>query len=173
MYQHQAQADGQSGEVVGGTVGLRCSTEHHQHEHAGEDDFSQQATQHRDVSLQVVGTRSFQSRHISGQQGQQGRADEGTDDLEQHVHATLLGVHASAQEAAKRNGRVDVAPRDAADGVGHGYHCQSEGQSRSDDCGNVVYRVTTQAHGHAAAHQYEHHGADHFSKILFHKLYFF
>ena len=47
-------------------------------------------------------------------------------------------------------------------GVGHGNDSQTEGESRADDGGNVVNRVTTQAHGDAAAHQYEHHRAHHF-----------
>ena len=55
-----------------------------------------------------------------------------------------------------------MATTDAANGISHSNDSQTEGQSRSHYCGDVVYRITTQTYGYAAAHQYEHHCAHHF-----------
>ena len=76
MDKYQAQTDSQTSEVVGSTVGLSGSTQYNEYEDAGEDDLSQQSAEHRYVSLQVVGTRSLQSRNIGCQHIQQGTANE-------------------------------------------------------------------------------------------------
>ncbi len=161
MYQNQRQTDGQTGKVVGSAVSLGSSTQHDKHEHTGEDYLSQQTAQHAHVSLQVVGTRTLETWHILCQNIKKQRTDESTDHLEEHVHATILRAHAATQEAAQRDGGIDMAARDAADCIGHGHHSQSEGEGRTHHSGNIIYRVTTQAHGHAAAHQHEYHGTHH------------
>ena len=170
MNQYKAQTDGQTSEVVGSTIRLSGCTQHNQYEDAGEDNLGQQTTQYGDVCLQVVSTRTLQSRHISSQDIKQQRADEGTNTLEHDIHASVLAVHTSGQEAAQRDGRVDMATGDAANRVSHSDNSQTEGQSGTHYSGNVVNRITTQTNGYAAAHQHEHHSAHHFCKILFHNL---
>ena len=160
--QYEAEADGQTSEVVGGTIGLGGSTEYDEYEDAGEDNLSEQTTEHRDVGLKVVGTRSLHTGNISYEDGEQGTADEGSDALEDDVHDTLLGVHTTSEDAAQRDGGVDVATGDAADGVGHSNDGQAEGQRGSYYCGDVVDGITTEADGNTAAHEYEHHCAHHF-----------
>ena len=73
-----------------------------------------------------------------------GRADDGSDDLEQHVHAGLLALHPAGKPYTERNGRIDVAARNVPYRVGHGYHGEAEGQcdaerayARSHDTGDV------------------------------------
>jgi len=61
------------------------------------------------------------------------------------------------------DGRIDVATRDAANGISHSNDSQAEGKSRTHHSRNIVNRITTQTDGNAAAHQYEHHRAHHFS----------
>ena len=161
--EHEAQTDGQSCKVVGGSVGLGGSTQHYEYEDAGEDDLSQQSAHHGNVSLQVVGSRALQTGNIGGEQCQQCRADECADALEDDVHAAILGIHASAQEAAESDGGIDVASGYSTDGVGHSHHSQSEGQGGAHYGRNIVHRITTQADSYAAAHEYEHHSAHHFS----------
>ena len=168
VYENEAETDGQSGEVVGGAIGLGCGTEYHEYEDAGEDDFSQQTAKNRHVGLQVVGSGTLESWDIGREDGQQCTTDEGADALEDDVHASLLGAHTSGYHASQSDGGIDVTARDAANGIGHGYDGQAERQCCAYDSGNVVDRVTTEADGHAAAHEYEHHGAHHFCEILFH-----
>ena len=118
--------------------------------------------------MEIVSARTTRKRlGARRQQPQHTRTDDGTNDLKQHVHACVLGAYPSAEEHAHRNGRVDVAPRDAANGVGHRYHGEAERQRRTEDCA-CVGRVgtvgrTIQADSHAAAHQDQHHRADHLS----------
>ena len=64
MDENQRQTDGQTSEVVGGTIGLGRSTQHDEHEDTGEDDLCQQTTEHRHINLEVIGTRTLQSGHI-------------------------------------------------------------------------------------------------------------
>ena len=163
MNEYQRQTDGQAGKVVGGTVSLGGSTQHNKYKHAGEDNLGQQTAHDRNALLQVVGTCAVHTHHVGGEQVEQCRADKGTDHLEQDVHAAILGAHASAQEAAQRDGGIDVATADAANGIGHGNNCETKGQCRAHDSGNVVNGITTQTHGNATAHQNEDHRADHFS----------
>ena len=168
MYQHQRQTNGESGKVICGAIGLCCCTQHHQYEHAGEDDLCQQTAEHGHISLQVVSTRTLQTRHVLCQHKEQQTADKGTDHLEQHIHAAILTADTSCQETTQGDGGIDMTTADTTDGISHRHHCQSEGKSRTHHSGDIVYRITTQTDGYAATHQYEHHRAHHFCKILFH-----
>lgn len=170
--EHEGETDGEAGEVVGGAVGLVGGTQHYEHEDAGEDNFSQQAAKDIDASLEVVGARAFKTLDIAYEEPKQGAADEGADDLEEHIHAGVLAAHAASGPAAEGDGGIDVATADTADGVGHAYYGETEGEGRADDTAGIhrdgAVGRTVEAYGHAAAHENEHHGAEHFCKILFH-----
>ena len=71
MYQNQRQTDGQTSEVVRGAIRLCRSTQYNKYEYTSEDNLSQQTAQHTYVSLQVVGTRTFQSWYVLCQHIQQ------------------------------------------------------------------------------------------------------
>ena len=66
MNQNQRQTDSQTSKIVGSAICLCRSTQYNEHKYAGKDNLSQQATQHADVSLQVVSTCTLQSWHILG-----------------------------------------------------------------------------------------------------------
>ena len=162
MYQDEAQTDSQTGEVVRGTVGLCCSTEHYQHEDAGEDNLREQTAQNGDVGLQVVSAGAVQAGDVGREQGQKGRSDESTHHLTANIAAGILARHATGEPDTEGDGGIDVATGDASDGISHGYYGQTECEGRAHDGRDVVNRVATQAYGNSAAHQHEHHGAHHF-----------
>ena len=123
MDEYQCQADGQAGKVVGGSVGLGSGTEHHEYEYTGEYQLSHQAAKHRDGlhlvdGLQVVGPRADQAGR-RGDDVEDGGTQDAADHLIEHVHATVLAAHASAEIYAERDSGINVAARDSADGVGH------------------------------------------------------
>ena len=154
--QDERQTDGQTGEVVGGTVGLCCGTEHYEHKEGGEHNLNNQTVGHTiGAAVGSCGGRDDCARVGSHDASQDGSGQNGTDNLEQHIHAAILGVHASAQEYAERDGRIDVATRDSADGVSHGHYSQTEGEGCSyDGCGVVC--SATQCNGCTAAEECKH-----------------
>lgn len=98
MNEHEGETNGEAGKVTSTLLGIR-GAEDNEHEDAGKDDFSQQAANHRDTLLQVVGTRAFNSG-VGGEKVKQCGADKSADDLEDHVHASVLGGNALRQETA-------------------------------------------------------------------------
>ena len=119
VYQHEAEADGQTCKVVGGTVGLAGGAKHYEYEDAGEYDFGYKAANHADSVLEVVRSRTGEAC-IAGEQVEKGATDECTNDLEDDVHRSVFGTHAACEQTAQGDGWIDVTTRYAADGVGHG-----------------------------------------------------
>ena len=107
----QRKADGQTSEIVGGTIGFRRCSKHDEDEDAGKHNLDNQSVAYSEGTC--VGTCS------GGDNGcwlcsvndklQQGSGDNGADHLEDHVHAAVLRRHTSREEAAKGDGRIDVA----------------------------------------------------------------
>ena len=178
----EAQADGQSGEVIGSAVGLRRSAEHHEDEEAGEHHLDDEAVEHTEgagvgarersgiVSFLQVGKRlSIQLLHHVGcdqasrlrDDKQHGSCQDGSDDLEHHVHAAVLRRHASGEEASQGDGGVDVASADAADGVSHGYDGQTKGHGCAHNAGSVA--ATAQGYGCAATQERQYECTNQFS----------
>ena len=154
--ENQRQTDGQAGEVVRSAVGLRCSAEHYQHEQTGEHNLHDQAIGSTEgAGISTCGGGDDDARIGGYDACEHSSGKNGTDDLEQHVHAAVLSRDASVQEYTQRDGGVDVATRDAADGVGHSDDRQTEGHSGSDDCCSVL-STTTQGYSCATAEECKH-----------------
>ena len=68
--------------------------------------------------LQVVGPRADQAGR-RGDDVEDGGTQDAADHLIEHVHATVLAAHASAEIYAERDSGINVAARDSADSVGH------------------------------------------------------
>ena len=60
--------------------------------------------------------------------------DDSANNLAYHVSACVLRVDAASEEAAESDCRIDVATRDAADGVRHGNDREAEGDSCAYYC---------------------------------------
>ena len=135
MDEDQAETDGQTSEVIGGTVGLRGSSQNDEHEQGRQHNLDNQAV-HYTIGT-GIGTSSGGDDTLAicraDNQSQYSSSQDGADDLEQHVHATVLSLHAACQETAKGDGWVDMATRDATDCVSHGYDCQTKGHGRAND----------------------------------------
>ena len=164
MDQHQRQTDGQSGQVAGAVPGIGGAQDN-QHEDKGEDRLGDEGLEHHAVG-KAVGARTGGTAVVAAcdQCVEDRRADDGADNLGDHVPGSLLAAHASREEDAQRDGRIDVAARDVADGVGHGHDRESEGQGHSDcsDAGAYGSGHTPGEYGAAASHQDENHRPDHF-----------
>ena len=157
--EHEGQTDGEACEVAGALLRVR-GAEHNEDEHTCEDDLGQQTAYDADTVLKVVSASALETR-IGSEQPQESRADEGTDDLEEHVEAGVLARDALREEAAQRDGWVDVATADAADGISHRNDGQTKRHGGADNCLGITI-VATKAHGYAATHENEHHCAHHF-----------
>ena len=165
----EAQTDGQTSEVIGSTIGLGGSTEDYEHEDAGEHGFYDQAVGGAEGAGIGTSSSGDDDAWVGGNDaGEDSSCDDGADDLEQHVHGAVLSRDASVEEYAECDGGVDVAARDASDGVGHGDDGQTECYSGSYIGSSVL--SATQRHGSAATQECQHEGADEFSKILFHSV---
>ena len=90
---------------------------------------------------------------------QHGAGEQAAEELGGHVDADLVPRQTAAEHRAERDGRVEVAARDAADGVGHDDDGEAEGQPGGDV-------VTAAAHGRAAAEEDEHEGAQRLGREL-------
>ena len=157
VHKHERETDSEACEVASTLLGIG-GAEDDKDEDAGEDNLSQESAEDGDTLLQVVGTRAFDSG-VGSEQPEQSGADESADDLENHVHASVLTRDALREEAAQGDSGVDVATADAADGVSHSDDCEAEGEC----CGCYACRLTTSDAGcYAATHEHENHRAYHF-----------
>ena len=162
MNEDKAQTDSQTSEVVCCAVGLCCSTKNNENEHAGEENLGEQTTQCRNcacaVCLQVVSACSLKTSRC-GESIEDSRTNNGSDNLEHDVHSGVLAAHTSTEEHTECDCRIDVATRDATDGV---CHCHNS-KTKSDGCSDYCFRVTivaTQRYCCTAAHKNQHHCAD-------------
>ena len=172
MNQDEGEADGQTCEVVGGTIGLRGGAEDDEHEDVRQHNLNYQAV---DGTVGAgVGTRSRGDDDggiHTDNAVEDSSCEDGTDDLSTDVTARVLGRDAAVEEDAQGDGGIDVAAADAADGVGHGDDAETEGDGCAHDRSGVD--AATETHGRAATKQCQHESAYHFSKILFHVCYDF
>src|SRR5690606_25234408 len=102
----------------------------------GKHDFNDQAGHHGVAAggvcvVTVGGQAAGQAEAIlaAGNNVQEVGGQGGTDNLGNNVGRQFFGVEASAGCQTDRNGRVQVAARNMANGVGHGQYGQAKGQS--------------------------------------------
>lgn len=147
----ESKAYGKSGKVVGSSVGLACSAEHHKHEDEREEHFCNESV-HDVVRSAGIGSRvgALSKRRISAyEHGKERCGNDGADDLCHDVAHAVFAAHSSGKEYAKADGGIDVATGNAANGVGHSYN----GKAESKGCayhGRCVYSAV-EANGCAAA----------------------
>ena len=158
--EHEAQADGEASELTGALL-LIGRTEDNEDEDHGEDDLSYEAAENRAAAGIGTGRGTLGEIGVGGYESvEEGAADEGADNLEDHVHGGVLTADALGEEAAEGDGGVDVATADATDGVGHSYYGKAEGEGGAHYAGGVT--TTGEADGRAATHENEDGRADHF-----------
>ncbi|MOA41847.1 hypothetical protein D3C78_1638500 [compost metagenome] len=63
-----------------------------------------------------------------GDQADDGRADDGPDELGDPVDQHILGAHPPGDEDTQANRRVDVTARHRSDAIGHGDDGETKGQ---------------------------------------------
>ena len=158
MNQDKREADGQTSKIAG-ALEVIGRTQNNEYEYACEYQLSYESLSDADAVLTYI------LAHAAGCEGEQdSSADDCADDLENHVHAGVLTAHAARQPNAQSDGGIDVAARNAADGISHCNYCKTECKSRSNYAGNAdAGRCATQADGSAATHKNQNHGSDHFS----------
>ena len=153
--ENEGETDGQTGKVVGGTVGLRGGAEHYEHEDECQEAFNDETVQLAgSAGVGAGGGTLGQTRRGGYEQIEGGSGEDGADDLAYDVTASVLTAHAAAEEHAEGDGGIDVASADAADGIGHGYYGKTEGYG----CTYYGSRVGTaiQTNGCTATEEREH-----------------
>ena len=99
------------------------------------------------------------------------RSDDTADDLRHDVGRSFLSGEAAAGNLAERDGRVQVAARNVADGVCHGEHGEAECE-RHAHVADTGGRDAASKHGGTAAAKHKPEGADSFgngTSSKFHK----
>ena len=154
--ENQRETDGEACEVVGRAVCLVRRTKHYEHEESRQDNLDGESRAPASVaaSAYAVCTKTRAGIEIE----QRSTCDDGTDDLAADVAEAVLHADATSNEAAKRDGRIDVATGDAANGVGHSNYGETEGNGGADNSSDATFRSsTTKTHGCTATEerQYE------------------
>ena len=167
VYQNQRQTDGQTCEVACADLAVG-GAKHYEYEDEGCDDLNEECTPGAAGIGYAVGAET------AGEVGcgdnvheceQQGAGHDAADDLAAPVAEGIFPAHAAGQGDCQGDGGIDVASADAADGVGHGDDCKTEGDGCPYySCGSVA----AEEHCGAATEKSQHEGADAFSKVLFH-----
>ena len=160
--QDERQTDGEAGELI--VAGLGGDAEDRQHERGGEHGLDGEAFHHV-AAIQRIGAEAAVP---AAEVAEQGRAGRGAGELGDHVADKVAEAHAAGQQHAQRDGGIDVAAGNVADGIGHGDDRQAERQRRAQIGGVDLRAVAAQHDGRAAAEKHEHERADKFSEILFH-----
>ena len=134
----QGQTDGQTGEVARAEFAVG-GTQNHEHEDEGGDDLHE-AGAHCTASVghavaaethHAFGDAFSAGRHDVDERQQDGTGKDTADELADPVDAGLFPGHAAGKRHSESDGRVDVATRDAADGVGHGDYGETESDGRA------------------------------------------
>ena len=143
----------------------------------GQDDFNEDACKNTAVNARkAVGADAVDNAANSGR-GPIGNAAKVEDHrkracacksaeaLGDDVGDEVAKAHAAADQNAERNSGVDVAAGDVADAVCHGNDGETE-RKRGEDVAAAESGVTANEHCCAAAHEYEHGGADELGNVL-------
>ena len=128
--ENEGKAYGQSGKVVGRSVCLARSTEHHKYEDEREEHFCHESV-HDVVRSAGIGSSvsALCKRWICAyEHGKECCGNNGTDDLCHDVACAVFSAHPAGKEHAKADGGIDVATGNAANGVGHSYNGKAEGK---------------------------------------------
>ena len=168
MDEDQGQTDGETGEVAGAELAVG-GAENHEHEDEGGDDLHEaSAPDAAGVSHAVAaethhafGDAFSTGRHDVDESQQASTGKDTADELADPIDAGLFPGHTAGKRHREGDSRVDVATGDAADGVGHGDHGETECDGRAH---NTCRGGTTQEHGRSAAQQGENERSNQFSE---------
>src|ERR1700722_1205498 len=89
------------------------------------------------------------------------RTSKPADDLHDPVWDQFRPFEAVGDRKAERDGGIEVAAGNSADGKGHGQHGQAERESDADES-DAEFRKSRSEHGTAAASEYEPEGSEEF-----------
>jgi hypothetical protein len=137
MDQGEAEADGDGGEAFGGAfVG---GAEDDEKEERGEEHLDEEAGEERVVFGGVVGVAvggesagEGEGGVAAGDQVQNSGGADGSENLGDDVGGQFGDGEAFGGDEADRDGGVEVAAGDVADGEGHGENRESEGKGHAD-----------------------------------------
>ena len=155
VHEDEGQTDGETGEVARTEFAVG-GTQYHEHEDEGGDDLHEaSAPDAAGVSHAIAAetphavSDAFSSRSHDVDERQQASTSKDTaDELADPVDAGLFPGHTAGKRHREGDGGVDVATGDAADGVGHSDHGETESNSRAHDTSRSG---TTQEHSRSAA----------------------
>lgn len=164
--QDERQADGKTSQIASTLLSVGRAKNNENEDH-GENNLSEEAAHDAYTILASIGASALQTVDTTSHGCEYGSCEYSTDNLEYHIHASVLTRDTLGEEAAEGDSWVDVAARNAADGISHSNNRETEGYRGADD-GLRIEICTAKADGSTAAKKGEHEGADHFSKILFH-----
>ena len=165
VHEGKGQTDHDARDLAGACLLVR-NVQDRVDEDAGQHDLGDQRADHAacgqftreadGIVASVAGERHVS--HLKDAEDQH-RADKTAEDLADNVHAKFFRVHSLCDEAAERNGGVDVATRHSADGI---RHCNN-GETESKRCGN---QAALRCRGNAASDKDEGKGADEFGECF-------
>ena len=144
MHEDEGQTDGETGEVTRTELAVG-GAQHHEHEDEGGDDLHEASAPRtagmcHSVCSETIETCSHTSICHSGIRGgymgkckQTSTSEDTADELADPIDAGLFPGHTAGKRHREGDGGVDVATGDAADGVGHSDHGETESDSRAHD----------------------------------------
>ena len=108
--------------------------EHHRHHDLGHEPGQQRVAARRVHAVAVRGKARghVEARFAAGDEIQHAARHEGASHLREDVGRQLRGRESPAGPEARRHRRVQVAPRDVPDGIGHRQHRQPERERHAE-----------------------------------------
>ncbi len=164
----QGQTDGETGEVACTELAVG-GAENHEHEDEGGDDLHEASAPNTAGVSHAIATETHHAfgdafstgSHDVDESQQASTSEDAAYELADPVDAGLFPGHAAGKRHCEGDGRVDVATRDAADGVGHSDYRETESDGRAH---YTSRGGTTQEHSRSAAQQGENERSNQFSE---------
>ncbi len=160
MHERERKTDDYAG--CGTVFGFGRDAENGEHEYEGEYDFNEQGKP--DVAF--IKTVLTESGIASEQSPEHRGARRCAGELRKNVTDEIRKRDLAANEHRKAYSRIDVAARNVADRIRHGYDNETESESREQIAREIVKRALRYDR-RAAGEQHEHERADEFGEIFF------
>ena len=165
MDEYQGKTDGETCKACRCAVRLMRGSKHYKHEECSQNSLYNES--HYNIVVATCNAVSSKAAFSAIEINQKCSCEDTANDLSAHITAAVLEADATCAEATQSDGRIDVATRDAANGIGHGNYRETKGNGRSNYCGCVCF-CTTKTDSCTAAQECQYKRTDAFSNVLFH-----
>src|SRR5574344_77836 len=159
--EHQRETNGKTGKVARTFLSIGCA-KHYKHEDTSENCLGNETYHHAMITTTVSTCECATSQSLIGRSEriENSRTNDGTNHLENHIEGCILTADTLRDEAAKCDGWVDVATRNATDGVSHCHYSKAESKCCTDN--RCCINTTIERNSCSASKECKNHCSHHF-----------